>query len=153
MFKSRSQRRFKMLVNICPDHIFWTPERFVAKPGMDMDQHEPECHAEKLVHCVQCQGHSMGLYDQNMTISVVSSKLLVHLQPNLVWWYSIISLSVLWKNGITAFKAKGTAKVQNVSECLEDIFWITEHFATKYGMVMQYHEPECHAKFCHCCYL
>ena len=49
------------------------------------DSHKPECHAEKLVHCVQCRGHNEGLYNQNMSISVVSSKLLVDLQPNLVW--------------------------------------------------------------------
>ena len=59
-------------------------EHFVTKPGMVMQHHKPECHAEKLDHYVQCQGHSEGLYYQNMTISVVSSKLLVGLQPNLV---------------------------------------------------------------------
>ena len=47
---------------------------------MLMQHHEPECHAEKLVHCFQCQGHSMGLYHQNMTISAISSELLVNLQ-------------------------------------------------------------------------
>ena len=66
----------------------WTissePHTEPAKPGMVMQHHKPKCHAEKLVHCVQCQGHSEGFYIQNMTISVVSSKLLVHLQPNLV---------------------------------------------------------------------
>ena len=56
---------------------------FVAKPGMVMQHHKPECHAEKLVHCVECKGHIEGLYNQNMAISVVSSKLLVSLQPNL----------------------------------------------------------------------
>ena len=56
----------------------------VAKPGMVMEHHKPKCHAEKLVLCVQCQSHSEGLYNQNMTISVVSSKLLVSLPPNLV---------------------------------------------------------------------
>ena len=50
---------------------------------MVMQHHKPEYHAEKVVHCVQCQGHSKGLYNQNMTISVVSSKLLVSLQPKL----------------------------------------------------------------------
>ena len=45
---------------------------------------KPECGVEKLVHCVQCEGHSEGLYDQNMTISVVSAKLLVGLQPDMV---------------------------------------------------------------------
>ena len=58
--------------------------QFVAKPGMVMQHHKPKCYAEKLVPCVQCQGCSEGLYNQNMTISVVSSKLLVGLEPNLV---------------------------------------------------------------------
>ena len=77
---------------------------------MVMQHHKPECRIEKLVHCVQCEGHSKGLYNQNRTISVVSSKLLVGLQ--------LTNWSVLWKNGITMFKVKITAKVQNVSECL-----------------------------------
>ena len=50
-----------------------------------MQHHKPKCHAEKMVHCVQWQGHSEGLHKQNMTISVVSSKLLVGLQQKLVW--------------------------------------------------------------------
>ena len=80
-----------------------------------MQHHKPESYAERLVHCVQCQGNSEGLYNQNI-ISAVSSKLLVSLQPKLV--DSIISQSVLLKNGITAFKVKVKAKAQNVSECL-----------------------------------
>ena len=40
---------------------------------------------KKLVHYRQSQGHSEGLYNQNMTISTMSSKLLVRLQPNSVW--------------------------------------------------------------------
>ena len=59
---SRSQRRFKILVNVCPDNIFWTTKHFVTKPGMVMQLHKPKCHAEKLVHLDQCQGHSKGLY-------------------------------------------------------------------------------------------
>ena len=59
-------------------------KHFVAKAGMVVQHHKPECHAGKFVHCVQCRGHNEGLYDQNMTISVVASKLLVSLQPNLV---------------------------------------------------------------------
>ena len=73
-----------MLVNVCPDDIFWTAEHFVTKPAMVMKHNKPECHAEKMVHCVQCQSHSEGLYNQNMTISVRLSKLLVGLQPSLV---------------------------------------------------------------------
>ena len=39
--------------------------------------HEAECLAEKLVHCLQYQGYSEGVYNQNMTMSTISSKLLV----------------------------------------------------------------------------
>ena len=46
--------------------------------------HELVCHAEKFAHRLQFQGHSEGLYNQNMTISTLSSTLLVHLQSNLV---------------------------------------------------------------------
>ena len=47
---------------------------------------EANCQAEKkMVHYRQCQGHSEGLYNQNMTISTISSKLLVRLQSDLVW--------------------------------------------------------------------
>ena len=46
--------------------------------------HEAACRAEKLVHQLQCQGHSEGLYNKNMSIFALSSKLQVRLQPNLV---------------------------------------------------------------------
>ena len=47
--------------------------------------HEAMCHAEELFHYLQFQGHSEGLYYQNLTIFTKSSKLLVCLQQNLVW--------------------------------------------------------------------
>ena len=73
-----------MLMSVCLDDIFSTTGHFVVKSGMVMQHHNPKCHAEKLVHCVQSQGHSEGFYYQNMTITAVSSKLLVGLQLNLV---------------------------------------------------------------------
>ena len=42
--------------------------------------HEAECRAENWFD----RGHSEGLYKQNRTVSTVSFKLLVCLQPNLV---------------------------------------------------------------------
>ena len=45
--------------------------------------HEAECQAEQLVHYLQCQGHSKGLYNNNMTIFTIFFKLLVRLQPKL----------------------------------------------------------------------
>ena len=44
---------------------------------------EAECHTEKLVHYLQCKGNSEGIYNQNITISIISSKLLARLQPSL----------------------------------------------------------------------
>ena len=46
--------------------------------------YEAMCHAETLVHYLQCQGHSEGLYNQHVTIFTIFSKLLVCLQFNLV---------------------------------------------------------------------
>ena len=42
-------------------------------------------HAKRLVYCFRGPGHSKGLYDQNMTVSTISSELLILLLPNLVW--------------------------------------------------------------------
>ena len=119
--RSKAQWRFKMPVNVCPDDIFWTTEHFVTKSGMVIQHHKPECHAEELFYCVQCHGHSKGLYNQNMTISFVSSKLL-KFATKLGLLVQQHSQSVLLKNGVTAFKVKVTAKVQNVSEWLSWYF-------------------------------
>ena len=40
---------------------------FKPKLGMVVYYYEVECHVQKLVHYLQCQGHSKGLYKQNMT--------------------------------------------------------------------------------------
>ena len=48
--RSRSRQKFKLLVNVCPDDIFWTADHFDAKLGMVMRHHKPECQAGKLVH-------------------------------------------------------------------------------------------------------
>ena len=39
----------------------------VVKLGMVVYYQKAMCHAEKMVHYFQCQGHSEGLYNQNMT--------------------------------------------------------------------------------------
>ena len=62
-----------------------------------MYYHGVECHAQKLVHYLQCQGHDGGggggaYIVKNMTISTLSSKLLVSFSacnPN--WFDSIAS--------------------------------------------------------------
>ena len=114
--RSRSQWRLKMFINVCLDDIFWITEHFVAKRGMVMQHHKPECLQKNWFTVFNVKVITRACIIK--TSLFLSSKLLVRLQPNLVWQHSIISQSVLWENGITAFKVKVTAKVQNVSECL-----------------------------------
>ena len=49
---------------------------------------EPECHVKKIGFYLQRRGHSVGLYNQNMTVSTISfisSKPWTLLQPNSIW--------------------------------------------------------------------
>ena len=81
---------------------------------------------EKLVCCIQSQGHSKGLYNQSMTVSTILSELLTLLQPNLVLWYILICWSVVLKKkkkGITVFKAKVSVKFKmSLNICLGSVF-------------------------------
>ena len=62
--ESRSQQSFKMLMNVCPDDIFLIAEPFTTKLGRVMHHYEPDCLPERLVCCLQVQGHSEGSYNQ-----------------------------------------------------------------------------------------
>ena len=70
-----------MSVNVCPDDMFsvcvivsaqyllnHSTIFFYTKLGMVVYYNESMCHAEKLVHYPQCQGHSEGLYNLHMNI-------------------------------------------------------------------------------------
>ena len=73
---------------------------------------------QKNIVChLQGQGHSEGSYDQTMTVSTISSKLIL-LQPHLVSWYIILNWGILRKKWIAVFKVKVTVKVRNVGGCL-----------------------------------
>ena len=54
---------------------------FFTKLGMVVYYQEAMCHVEKFAHYLQCQGHSDGLCNQNITLI---SELLILWQPNLV---------------------------------------------------------------------
>ena len=63
----------------CNAHDIFVPSRlsvcmqpFVTKLGIVVHHHEPDCHAEKLGFYLQRQGHSVCLYNQNMTVSTIS---------------------------------------------------------------------------------
>ena len=58
------------LSGLCLEDIFWIAQCFAVKHSMVVHRHEPEYHAKKLGCCLQGQGHSEGLYDQNMTFGL-----------------------------------------------------------------------------------
>ena len=98
---------------------------------MVMHHHKAECHADKLVHCVQC--HNKSFCNQNMTISVVSSKLLVSLQPNLVCQYSIISQMSCGKMGLLHPRSRSQQRFKmSVNVCPDDIFSVCLIVSTQY---------------------
>ena len=91
--------------------FFWITEHFVAKFGMVMQHYEPECHAENFVVVV-------AIFKVKVTATAHIIKMLIPWQPNLVWWYVIISQSVLWKKLDYCIQGQGHSKFQNVNECL-----------------------------------
>ena len=79
--------------------------------------HGAMCHAQKLVHDFQCQGHSEGLYNQDLIIfTVFETAGLFATKLGLVAQHHKLECPV--EKGVTAFKVKVTVKVHNVSECL-----------------------------------
>ena len=57
--RSRSQKSFRILVNVHQDEISSAAELSVIKLGIVMQHHGPKCHARRLVCCLQGQGHSL----------------------------------------------------------------------------------------------
>ena len=62
--KVKVTEKFKIPVNVYLDNISSTAEPFVTKLGMVMHHHGSECHAMRLVCCLQVQGHSGGSYNE-----------------------------------------------------------------------------------------
>ena len=65
---SKLLRRFKMLVNVCPENVFCAAEPFVTELDLSRYRHVLECHGKRLVCCLQGQVHSKGSYKQIMSL-------------------------------------------------------------------------------------
>ena len=61
--KLRSQKMFRIQMNVHLDDKSSAAEPSVIKLGMVMQHHGLKCHA-RFVHCLQVQGHSRGSIDQ-----------------------------------------------------------------------------------------
>ena len=95
--KVKVTAKFKMLVNVCPDDIFWITEHFVTKFGMAIQHHEPECQAE-----------------EEKIVAII-------------------------------FKVKITARAHMMKMWLSLYysFWTVDSLATKLGLMIHHHKPEC----------
>ena len=82
--RSRSQKRFRILVNVHLDGISSDAEPSVTKLGVVMEHHGPQCDAGGLVCCLQSSGSQGGLIWSNMTVSTIFAELLIFLQSNLI---------------------------------------------------------------------
>ena len=58
--RSRSQKKFKIPVTVHQDDISLTAETFVTILGMTMHHYWLECHARRLVCCLQVESHIEG---------------------------------------------------------------------------------------------
>ena len=98
---------------------------------------EVMCHAETLVHFLQCQGHSKGLINQNaVPFATRLSLLVLHHKPQ----------CPVEKIGLLHSRSRSQQWFKmSVNICLDDIFWTAKHFVTKCGVV-QHHKPECSVK-------
>ena len=103
----------------------------------------PECHAQKTGFYLQGQGHSVGLYNQNMTVSTISfisSKPVSLLQPNSIW-VSSENAGLLCSRSMSQPRLKVSVNVS-----LDDILCIAEPFVTKPSMVKHHYKPERHMR-------
>ena len=82
---SSGVRDVTLMTNICSQSAECLYTTFCNQ--MLVHHHEPKCRAKKL--CLQGQGHSVGLNNQNLMVSIISfisSKPMSILQPNSIWW-------------------------------------------------------------------
>ena len=61
--RSRSQKRFRIPVNVHLNDIPSAGEPSITKLGMVMQHHGPKYDARRLVSCLQGQGHSEGSFN------------------------------------------------------------------------------------------
>ena len=77
------------------------------------------------------------------------SEVLIFLQLNLVWWYIIIGLIVLWKDWIVLLWSRSRSQKRfriPVNVHLNDISSAAEPSVTKLGMVMQHYGSKYQAR-------
>ena len=118
--------------------------RSVCNQTYLVQHHKLECPMEKTDYCSQGQGHREDSKCQWVFVQIISSELQNILSPNLVWWCSTMSQSVMPKTLLAIFKVKVTARLHMTKVWLYLLYlqncWFS---ATKLGLIIHHHKPEC----------
>ena len=122
--------------------IFWTTKHFVTKLGMVMLQNEPECHAKQKLFAVfkvkvtpKVKNVSEFCFGEPQNI----------LSPNLVWWCCRMSQSVTQNKNCLLSSRSWSQRGLILSKHYSDyyIFWTADSLATRRGLMISHHRPEC----------
>ena len=68
---SSGVRDVTLVTHFVPTRLSVCLQPCVTKLGIVVHHHEPECHAKKFEFYFQGQGHRVGLYNQNITVSTI----------------------------------------------------------------------------------
>ena len=120
---------------------------------MLMHYHELECLVKRWFAVLKVKV-TVKVHIIKIWLSTIPSEVLIHLQPNLVWWYIIISWVVLWKDWIAVLYSRSKSQQRfkiSISVHLDDIFPTAEPFVTRFVVVTHHLGPECYKKrlFCY----
>ena len=139
----QGQQNSKMLMNACPDDIFWIIEPFTTNLGMG-------CIIMSQIVSRKIGWLSSRSRSQWRIISAKYNFLICllncwSLQLTLVWWLIVISWIVFWKDWIALLWSRSGSQKRSripLNVHLDEVFSTPEPSVTKLCMVMHHHGSE-----------
>ena len=149
--RPRSQRGL-ILSNYYSDYyIFWTADSLATRSGLMIDYHRPERLVEKLDYCSKGQGHSEGSKFRCLSRWYFLNRRTFCYQTRYCDASSWAGVSC---KKICLLFSRSRSKqglVWSKYDSFYCIFRIADPFATKLGLMVHYHKPECLMKKLDCC--
>ena len=154
--RSRSQRRFRLLVNVCPDILSVCPivsVQYLLNHSTIFFNQTWYCGVISWVD-VSCGKKLLTIFNVKVTVRAII-KIWLFLLYLLNCWsvcnQTFFDSTASWagvscgKIGLLHSRSRSQQKFKmSMNVSTDDFFWTTEHFVTKLGVVMQHYEPECH---------
>ena len=137
-------KKFQSWGDIIQVNIQWHFEPFLW-PWPSPQENNPIFLQENPAYDDVSSNHQAAKSDD---IQMISSKPPIILLPNFVLWCIIMSQSVMQKDWFAIFIVKVLWPKYDNFYC---IFWTADSFATKLGLIVHYHKPECLMEKLDCC--